>query len=799
MAREPGFAAVAILTLALGLGANTAIFSIVNTVILKPLAYRDPQELYVIREVIPKVSHLYPSIPVNAPHFLAWKKECSAFEDLAAVNPETYNLTGAGEPQRLFGARVTANLFSLLGVQPQLGRSFLPEEDQPGRDHVAILTDTLWRTQFHADPLLAGKTITLDGNAYLVIGILPAWFRFPKNEQLGALVKFGKTTDVFKPIAFSKGEMESFGNFNFVVLGRMRAGWTEQRASAELNVVQTRQASLAPVKTDLRALIAPLDETVTGQARRGLLVLQAAVGAVLLIVCVNLANLLLARTAGRSRETAIRTALGASRGRLLRQVLSETLLFSVLGGALGVALAVGGLQLMVRGAPVDLPRLDEVALDARVLWFALGISTLTGLLFGMLPAWKLARIDPHDALKAGSQRTTEGGRGLRLREGLIGLEVALSAVLLIVAGLLMSSFVRLTGVDKGFDTERVAGVDLALPMAKYMQREKRQRFFDDTLARVRELPGVVSAGLITSMPLNGENNVNMLTVEGDPKPIIERPIANYRFISPEYFHTIGIPLRRGRLLAESDRGRNVALLSERAARRLWPQANPIGKRIHMGDEKQPVVEVIGVVADIRATTLQSDPVLMAYFPYWQRPPMSASVVVRTAGDPRALASGLRAKIWSVDPEVPVPELRTMERVLSDSVSQRRFQMTLVLAFAGAALLLASLGIYGVVSYSVARRTNEMGIRMALGARSGDLHRLVVIQGLKPVLLGLAAGVAGALALGRVLRSLLFEVSATDPVTIAGVVALLAAVAVVACVIPAVRATRVDPMVALRWE
>jgi putative ABC transport system permease protein len=454
---------------------------------------------------------------------------------------------------------------------------------------------------------------------------------------------------------------------------------------------------------------------------------------------------------------------------------------------------------MVHGAPVDLPRLDEVALDARVLWFALGISTLTGLLFGMLPAWKLARTDPHDALKAGSRRTTEGGRGLRLREGLIGLEVALSAVLLIVAGLLMSSFVRLTGVNKGFDTERVAGVDLALPLAKYTQREKRQRFFDDALARVRELPGVVSAGLITSMPLNGENNVNMLTVEGDPKPIIERPIANYRYISPEYFRTIGIPLRRGRLPAENDRGRNVALLSERAARRLWQQDNPIGKRIHMGDESNPVAEVIGVVADIRATTLQSDPVLMAYFPYWQRPPVSASVVVRTAGDPRAMASGLRAKIWSVDPEVPVPELLTMERLVSDSVSQRRFQMTLVLAFAGAALLLASLGIYGVVSYSVARRTNEMGIRMALGARSGDLHRLVVIQGLKPVLLGLTAGVAGALALGRVLRSLLFEVSATDPVTIVGVVALLAAVAVAACVIPAVRATRVDPMVALRWE
>ncbi|HLM99195.1 MAG TPA: ABC transporter permease [Bryobacteraceae bacterium] len=796
LARDRGFAIVAILTLALGIGANTAIFSIVNSVLLRPLAYREPGQLVTIREVVPSLSHIYPTLPVNALHFDAWRKQCASFESLAEIGSGTLDLTGAGEPVQLHAALVSATLFHVLGVEPRMGRSFLEEEDQPGHDQSVVLTDSLWRNRLGADPSIVGKKIRLDGLPHTVVGVLPAWFRFPRTETLGASGALDVPADIFKPIAINLKDTSPEGEFNYNVIARLKHGATEARALAELNVVQAGIAKKLPEKLELKAKLEPLEEVVVGPARQGLLVLLSAVGAVLLIVCVNLANLLLARSAGRARESAIRTALGASRARLLRQALTESLLLAIAGGALGVVLAYWGLELLVKGAPLDLPRLDEVHLDGRVLTFALLISTITGLLFGILPAWRLSGASPQDALKAGSHTTTEGTRGTRLRGLLVSLEVGLSAVLLIAAGLLTTSFVRLMQVDKGFTTESVLAVDVALPDSKYDKQEQREQFYQRAVAGVESLPGVRSAAVINQLPLQGEMWVDIVWLPGDNRPMFERPFANMRFISPGYFKTLGIPLRRGRTFEQTDRGKKMAIISQRAAERLWPGQDPVGRQF--GHNENEMYQVAGVAADVRVS-LHQDPVLMVYLPYWDRARSNASLVVRTAMDSRAIAAAVRAEIWKIDPEVPVPAMRTMDQVVSDSVGQRRFQMSLLASFAAGALLLASLGIYGVVSYSVSRRRNEIGIRIALGARGGDVYRMVLRQGLAPVALGLIAGVAVALAAGRILSSLLFQVSPTDPFTIGAVTILLAAVAVVACSVPAVRAMRVEPMKALRYE
>jgi len=796
LARDRGFAIVALLTLALGIGANTAIFSIVNSVILRPLAYRDPDRLFTIHEVIPKLSNLYPELPVNPLHYLEWRKRCMSFEQVGEVGTYTPNLTGMGQPEQLGGARVSANFLSMLGVQPQLGRGFLEEEDRPGRGDVVILTDSLWRRRFGADPSIVGKKITLEGSPHVVVGVLPAAFHFPNGHQLDTLIPFSEKTEIFRPLALDlkKGDME--GNFNFAAIGRLKKGASRERALAELNVVQAALDKTFRDKTDLKAALSPLQDHMVGPVRRELLVLLGAVGAVLLIVCVNLANLSLVRGAGRRRESAIRAALGAGRAQLLHQPLIESLMLAVMGGALGVLLASWATTLMVKSAPVNLPRMDEVRLDGYALAFALVISTITGLLFGVLPALRMTRIAPQEVLKTGGRSATEGIRGTRLRGLLVSVEVALSAVLLIVAGLLISSFVRLLNVDKGFPVERLLAVDLNTAGARYEKDGSRPEFYWRVLAGVQALPGVRSAGITNGLPLQGETWVDVIWLPGDTRPMFERLTANSRFVNPDYFKTLGIPFRGGRPFEESDRGKDVVIVAQRAADLLWPGQDPVGKRLYRGDEK--LREVIGVVGDVR-TTLQQGPVVTVYFPYWQESVSDAALMVRTAIDPRSVAAALRSEIWKVDPEIPLQRIRTMEESISEAAAPRRFQMLLVLLFAASALLLASLGIYGVVSYTVAQRTNEIGIRVALGAHTADVYRMVLRQGLTPVVLGLVAGVAGALALGRLLTSLLFEVSPADPLTIGTVMVALAAVAAFACTVPALRATRVDPMSALRYE
>jgi putative ABC transport system permease protein len=789
--RERGFASMAVLSLAVGIGANTAIFSVVNGVLLRPLPYRDPGRLFTIREAIPKLAHLYPSLPVNFSHYYEWRKRCSALESIAIMETSAPNLTGVGEPELLNGALVSASVFRVLGVSPQLGRGFLDEEDPEGHNQVAVISDALWKRRFSADPAIVGRKITLNGRPHVVVGVLPPGFQFPNREGLGP------KTDVFQPLGYSKDDFEEInGDYNYAAIARLRPGVSPQKALAELNVIQAEISKRIPEKMDLHAEMSSLQEDIVGQSRRGLLVLLGAVGAVLLILCVNLANLSLARTAGRARESAIRTALGAGRAQLVRQTLTESLVLALAGGILGIVLAACGVRLLVGAAPLDLPRLGEVSLDGRVLGFALLISLVTGVAFGILPALRAAGAHPQEALKSGSYTTTEGRRGVRLRGVLVAVEAALGAVLLITAGLLIGSFVRLTHVDKGFDIQRVLAVRVAMPSTKYTEKVQQAAFFDRLLEKTRPLPGVLSAGLVSALPLQGETWLDLVAAEGDQRPLFERPMVNVRFVSPDYFKTLRIPFREGRPFDDSQRNRKVVIVSQGTARRLWPGQSPLGRRML---HNETLEEVVGVTADVRSTSLDKDPVLIIYVPYWQRPRLSAALLVRTTMDPRGIAAGVREAIHQVDADVPVPKMQTLEEVMANSVAQRRFQMMLVMLFAAAALALAGFGIYGVVSYSVARRRTEMGIRLALGADTGGLQRMVLWQGIRPVVAGLAVGIAGALAAGRILSSLLFQVSARDPLTIGGVALVLLAVSVVAALAPARRATRVDPMNALRFE
>jgi putative ABC transport system permease protein len=789
--RERAFASMAVLSLAVGIGANTAIFSVVNGVLLRPLPYRDPERLVTIREVVPKLAHLYPSLPVNFSHYYEWRKRWSAADSIAILESSAPNLTGAGEPELLDGALVSASVFRVLGVTPQLGRGFLDEEDPEGYNQVAVISDSLWRRRFSADPSIVGRKIALNGQPHVVVGVLPRGFRFPDRDGIGP------KTEVLQPLGYSKDDFEDItGDYNWAAIARLRPGVSPQKALAELNLIQADISKRIPEKMDLHAKMSSLQEDIVGESRRGLLVLLGAVGAVLLILCVNLANLSLARAAGRARESAIRTALGAGRARLVRQTLTESLLLALTGGLLGIALAAWGVRLLLRAAPLDLPRLAEVQLDGRVLGFALLVTLATGMAFGILPALRAARAHPQEALKSGSYTTTEGRRGVRLRSVLVGVEAALSAVLLITAGLLIGSFVRLMHVDKGFDIERVLAVNVKMSPAKYKEDAQQTAFFDRLLEKTRRLPGVLSIGMVSALPLQGETWIDLAAAEGDQRPLFERSMVNVRFVNPDYFKTLRIPFREGGPFDDSQRNRKVVIVSQGTARRLWPDQSPLGRRMQ---HNETLEEVVGVTADIRATSLDKDPVLMVYLPYWQRPRLSASLLLRTAMDPRGIAASLRAAIHQVDADVPVPQMQTLREVMSDSVAQRRFQTMLVMLFAAAALALAGFGIYGVVSYSVARRRTEMGIRMALGAGTGGLQRMVLWQGIRPVVAGLAVGIAGALAADRILSSLLFQVSPRDPLTIGGVALVLLAVSAAAALGPARRATRVDPMEALRFE
>ncbi len=796
LSRDRAFAAIVVLSLAVGIGANTAIFSLVNGVLLRAPAYRDPDRLVAIDLIVPKFTKLYPALPVNIAILLEWRKQATFFESIGVMEPASVNLTGAGEPELLSGARVSANIFAVLGVQPRLGRSFLEGEDPAGHDRVAILADSLWRRRFHSDPAIVGRKILLNGTPHEVVGVLPPSFRFPVGTGFAGLSTAAKT-EVFRPLGYENDDLQlHFGDLNYWVTARLRPGVSIVKARAELNVVQARISATLPDNLDLHARVVPLQDYMVGDVRQGLVLLMAAVGAVLLILWVNLANLSLVRAAGRARDAAIRTALGASRGRLVRQSLVESLLLALTGGALGVALAYAGLRALLAAAPIDLPRLNEVHVDLRVLLFALAVSLAAGAVLGILPALRSAAVAPYESLKSGSRTSTEGRRGLRIRDLLVSLEVGLSATLLVTAGLLIASFVRVMTVDKGFDVERVIALDMSLPATRYPTDAPRAAFFRQVLDKAAAMPGVQSVAFVSALPLEGETWIDIVGTEHDPRPLLEKPSTNVRFISPGYFRTLRIPLRDGRDFDEQDQKRKVTILSAGLAQRVWPGQNPLGRKL---DNGRDVLETVGITPDIHSTSLDHDPVNMMYIPYWQRAQRNGSLLVRTAMDPRGIAAALRSAIWAVDSDVPIPEVRTLDQVMAKSVAQRRFQVMLVMLFAAAALALAAFGTYGVVSYAVARRRAEMGIRMALGAKRSDVLKMVLRQGMMPVLAGLAAGGVAALAIGRSVASLLFQVSPRDPMAFTAAAAVLLLVSVAACLIPARRATQVDPTEALRFE
>jgi predicted permease len=804
LAKHSGFTAVAMLTLALGIGANTAVFSVVNGVLLRPLAYREPNQLYLLQVTWSQMTKFYPMIPANFSGYQIWRKQCHSFEDIAIAEGTSADLTGSGEPVEIHGVRGSANLFALLGVSPALGRDFLSMEDESGRGRVVVLTNRFWRSYFHSDPTVIGRAITLDGVPFTVVGVLPSSFHFP--AQLGQLTSFGREIDFFEPLNGPKDEEDQglIGEFDYAALGRLRTGVNPDQALAELNVIQaqiTREAAKMDTGVDLKAAIIPLESEVVGAARRGLILLLAAVGVVLLIVCVNLANMMLSRIPGRMREAAIRTALGATRWQLFRRMLTESLLLGVLGGALGVWLGSMGVVWLVQIAPAGLPRLDEVHMDSRVLLFAVLLSLLTSILSGILPAWRASKGDVQEALKSGGAGGGESQGSRRLREGLIGIEVGMSTALLIVGGLLTSSLFHLLRVNPGFATQKVLTVDVDLPPQRYSDPTARLHFYNALLDRLRGLPGVHASGWVSRLPLEGETSVTGLDVP--PAGPFHFP-ANFRVASPDYFAAVVMRLLHGRIFSESDRGRKVVVLSESAAQRFWPGHNPIGRTCltFWGGKEED--EVIGVVGDVRTVKLEAAPVMMVYVPDWfggknLRAPQSAGIVVRTYGDERSVEASVREAVHAEDSEVPIVAMRSMSEMVSESVAPRRFQMLLALLFAGSALSLASLGIYGVIAYSVEQRRRELAIRSALGAQVTNLHRMILHQGMRPVAAGLVTGLGGSLPIGRLMESLLFKVKPADPMTMGAVAFLVTIVALFACFIPSRRGSRVDPMVALRYE
>jgi predicted permease len=797
MKRSPGFSSIAVLTLALGLSATTVMFSIVNGVLLEPLKFRDPARLYVARTVAPAGSAVTGDFPVNARQYYEWRTHCHSCEAVSLVQFQELTLVGAGEPVKLAALAISSNFFRTLGVQPFLGRDFLPDEDVQGHADRVILTYELWRSRFGADPGVIGHAIQLNGESHTVIGVMPADLRLPKGDEWGAYFGPSAAPMIFRPHLIDASTARPVGNLNYTAVIRLQSGVTVPRTTTELNALLADFVREFNLQTKI-ALI-PLQRQVTRTSWFALWLLLGTVGGVLLIVCVNVGNLMLVRTAGRYREAGVRMALGASRGQLFGLVLKEALVLVAAGGLAGLALAYAGLRVFVASAPIGLPRLEEVQMDWRVMVFAGLAIAFSTIACSVFPAWRLAGIEIQDSVKAGAATTTETGGKLQVREILVSLEVALSTVLLIAGGLLMVSFFRVLHVQKGFEVAHIITQDVSYLSPKYAHGVRR-RFVEESVAKLGEIPGVQVAAAINQLPLRGDDWVSELEDPDQPTRSVENSaLANFRFVTPGYWQAMGIPLKMGRLLDQRDKDRPTAVISEQAAQYLWPNQNPLGKHLRGAGPQSPSLEVVGVVGEVRASGLEQNPPMMVYEHYWRMQPIGMSFVVRTQANAASVAGAIRSTFASADPEMAIAQPTTMEQILEESVATRKFHMCLAVAFAISALLVASLGVYGVISFTVARRTPEIGIRMALGAHGRQLLAMVLLQGMRPVLAGLAAGIACALLVSRLIANQLFGVTWWDPLTISGVAALLLIVATSACLMPARRAARVDPLVALRFE
>jgi putative ABC transport system permease protein len=796
--RAPRFVAAVVLTVGLGIGASTVIFSFVDHIVLRPLPFASPDRLVVVREVLGELQSVYPTIPANASHFLEWRRGCSACAGLAAIKRSWVTLTGHDDPQRLGAARVSANLFPLLGLAPVLGRGFVDDEDQPGRDRVVLLSDAAWRRRFGADPSIVGRTITLDTRTVEVIGVLPRTADLPGGDALGKLVALPERIDIYQPLALTEMETKSGGGFDYAVVARLNTGATIAQAQQQINAMERDFAARMGSGATLEARLTPLRSQIVGDSDRPLLLLLAAVGTVLLIVCVNLINLSLARSMDRQREAAVRVALGASAGRLARLALAESLMLALAGGVLGLLLAVWGLHSLIALAPSSLPRIAEVGLDARVFGVSMLLTLFVGLLVGALPAARASRTHPGEVLKAGGRTMTVGRAAGKRRAMFIAVQVAFSTLLLVGTGLFLTSFVRVLRVDPGFDTEHVVALDVALPAAAYPTGERRLQFYERAMAEISAVPGITAAGATSALPLEGDTWVDAITRVEEAGGRGEPLTANFRFVTDGYFETIGTPLRLGRPFGADDRGQQVVIVSERTASALWPGRSAIGQRVSAGG--RPPAAVVGVAADVRTSTLEESGSLVVYLPMRGLASYQGVVIARTTGVANDIAAAaVRAALRRVDPTVAVPKIRTTGQVVSATLAARRFQLALLALFALLALVTASVGIYGVISQSLASRTNEIGVRLALGAQPSAVHRLVLREGLTPIALGLAVGIGGSLAAGRVISSLLFEVRPGDPMTMAAAGLLLGVVGAAACAIPARRATRTGLAAMLRAE
>src|SRR5690242_7617533 len=791
--KRPGFTVVAVLTLALGIGANTAIFSVVNAVLVRPLQFRDPDRLVMIWE-----DAGFLGFPRNTPapaNYVDWKNQTQSFEDMAATHELTFNLTGDGTPERVAAYGVTANFFPLFGVAPALGRGFTPDDDRPGANKVAVLSHELWQTRYGSDAHIINHDIQLNSEKYTVVGVMPAGFQF-----------FESDVRLWVPLALTPEELASRGNHYLKVVARVKPGVTTTQAQADVSAVTARIAKDHPdymFDGKVGALVMPLREEFTGDVRGSLFVLLVAVAFVLLIACANVAGLLLARAVGRRREIALRLSLGASRGRVVRQLLTESLLLSAAAGILGSVLAYFSFAFLQKLIAAQMALLTSLKLDLRILLFTLVLSLLTGIIFGLVPALQSAKVDLNNALKQSTRVTSSG----RLRSALIVFEVALSIVLLVGAGLLIQTLYRLFNQYDALKPEQVLTMRTVLPKSKYKELSQRSAFYQQVLDRVEHLPGVISAGYTTGVPLSLKGGTSGFYPEGtkDPLPGMAYD-SNHREVSSNYLQAMNIALRQGRYFEDRDNENStrVAVINETMARQYWPGQNPIGRRFKLGDPQDdiPWIQIIGVVADVRQMGLDEPVKAEMYFPYrqddspWYAP---RELAIRTSRDTSSLVAAVRQIVHEVDPDQPISNIATMSEVLGDEAAPRRMGMIMLVAFAGLALLQASLGIYGVLAYFVTQHTNEIGVRMAVGASPLNILALVLRKGMGLTLLGVAIGLAASFALTRLMSSLLFGVNAADPLTFVAVPLVLAAVALVACLIPARRAMKVDPMVALRYE
>ena len=782
------FTIVVVLTLALGIGANTAIFSFANGILLRPLPYPQSDRLAVLDETARRGEEFS---PVSYPNFLDWREQNTVFEDVAVhFGTSRYGLSGAGEPVEIRGSRISHSLLDVLRVSPQLGRTFTADEDRPERDAVVIIGHELWQKYFGGDTDVLGKQIVLSNRSRTIVGVMPRGFRFPEISELWVPL-------ALTPQTFTRTD------HGLTSIARLKDGVTIAQAQAEMHNIAARIEQQNPVTNEGRGVrVTSLHDNLAGDYREALLILLGVVGCVLLVACVNVANLMLGRATARQKEFALRAALGASRWRIVRQLLIESLLLAIVGGALGFALSLLALHLLLNAIPIQLPFWMDFGIDLRVLVFTLGITLLTGLIFGAIPALQTSRVDLNDTLKEGG-RGSSGFRG-RSRSALVITEIALSLVLLVGAGLMIQSFLRLRQVNIGLDAKNVFTATVILPRAKYREPQQRITFFKQLVERVRNVPGVEAAGATGTLPLNGNNWGRSLTVEGYPVLSVgQAPSIQHTVVTPGYFRTMGITLLAGRDFTDADtfEALKVTIVDERLARHYWPNDSAVGKRVRFGppENNEPWHTIIGVVKSVRHERVQQDTDESVYLPHLQIPTPNLTLVARTTGDPNVMTGAIRREVAQLDRDQPISEIATMEEVVAESIWQPRLYAMLFVVFAGGALVLALIGIYGVMAFLVQTRTHEIGVRMALGATARDVFKLIVGRGMKLTVFGIVIGVAGAIGLTRLMHSLLFNTSATDPFTFIVIAILLSVAAFLACYIPARRAARVDPLTALRYE